>query len=290
MKIENLKLVVGWLYPELMSTYGDRGNIICMRKRCEWRGIEFEVVPIDQNTTESDFKRISMIFGGGSQDRQQEIVMRDLKDKKDIIKDKIENGTPALFVCGSPQLMGKYYEPAEGQRIDGVGVFDMVSKHPGKGAQRCIGNIVAEINLNELRITNDELRIAADIQHNRKQNNNKTRHSSLVTRNYIVGFENHGGRTYLGEKVKPFAKVIKGYGNNGEDGTEGVVYKNAIGCYFHGPLLPKNPHIADWIIQKTLEVTYQDSFTLKSLDDTLEWHAHRFMVDRLAKDLVQYDL
>ena len=91
MKIENLKLVVGWLYPELMSTYGDRGNIICMRKRCEWRGIESEVVPIDQNTTESDFKRISMIFGGGSQDRQQEIVMRDLKDKKDVIKDKNNN-------------------------------------------------------------------------------------------------------------------------------------------------------------------------------------------------------
>lgn len=291
MKIENLKFTVGWLYPELMSTYGDRGNIICMKKRCEWRDIEFEVVAIDQNTTESDFKRISMIFGGGSQDRQQEIVMRDLKDKKDVIKDKIENGTPALFVCGSPQLMGKYYEPAEGQRIDGVGVFDMVSKHPGKGAQRCIGNIVAEVNWESLdvkglrRSYRSSSKVSSDVTSSENVSLNNS-----AEQKYIVGFENHGGRTYLGEKVKPFAKVIKGYGNNGEDGTEGVVYKNAIGCYFHGPLLPKNPHIADWIIQKTLEVAYQESVTLESLDDTLEWQAHRFMVDRLAKDLVQYDL
>ena len=289
--MENLKLTVGWLYPELMSTYGDRGNIICMRKRCEWRGIEFEVVPIDQNTTESDFKRISMIFGGGSQDRQQEIVMRDLKDKKDVIKDKIEIGTPALFVCGSPQLMGKYYEPAEGQRIDGVGVFDMVSKHPGKGANRCIGNIVAEVNWESLdgKGLRSSYRSSSKVSSDVSSSETVSRHNSAEQK-YIVGFENHGGRTYLGEEVKPFAKVIKGYGNNGEDGTEGVVYKNAIGCYFHGPLLPKNPHIADWIIQKTLEVAYQESVTLESLDDTLEWQAHRFMVDRLAKDLVQYDL
>lgn len=285
--MKNLKFTLGWLYPELMSTYGDRGNVFCLKKRCEWRGIDFEVVPIDQNTKIADLKRITMIFGGGSQDRQQEIVMRDLKDKKDDIKALIENNIPALFVCGSPQLMGKYYEPSVGQRIDGVGVFDMVSKHPGKGAKRCIGNIVAEVNLNELRVSNDELRIEADLQQNRKQNNNVTRHSSFVTHNYIVGFENHGGRTYLGQGVRPFAKVIKGYGNNGEDGTEGVVYKNAIGCYFHGPLLPKNPHIADWIVGKSLEVACGNFEPLKMLDDTLEWKAHTFMVARLAPNLVE---
>ena len=140
--MKNLKLIIGWLYPELMSTYGDRGNVICLRKRCEWRDIELEVIPVHQKTNVEDLRKIDLIFGGGAQDRQQEIVMRDLKDKKNWIIEKIEAETPALFVCGSPQLMGKYYEPAEGQRIDGVGVFDMVSKHPGKGAQRCIGSIV----------------------------------------------------------------------------------------------------------------------------------------------------
>lgn len=254
---KSLSLTVGWLYPDLMSTYGDRGNIICLRKRCEWRDIQFEVVPINPKTTVEDLQRVDLIFGGGAQDRQQEIVMRDLKHKKNWIMEKIEAETPALFVCGSPQLMGKYYEPAEGQRIDGVGVFNIVSKHPGKGAQRCIGNIVAEVQWHNLGVK-------------------ESKDSQL-----IVGFENHGGRTYLGENVKPFAKVVKGYGNNGEDQTEGVVYKNAVGCYFHGPLLPKNSHIADWIIQKALEVRYKDTILLTEIDDELELKAHDTVIAKL---------
>lgn len=273
--MKNFKLIVGWLYPELMSTYGDRGNVICLRKRCEWRDIKFEVVPINQKTSIEDLKKVDLIFGGGAQDRQQEIVMRDLKNKENWIIEKIEADTPALFVCGSPQLMGKYYEPAEGQRIDGVGVFDMVSKHPGKGAQRCIGNIVAEVNGQTLK--------GYEARYVRHRILNDTGFPNITNRRYIVGFENHGGRTYLGEKVKPFAKVVKGYGNNGEDGTEGVVYKNAVGCYFHGPLLPKNPHIADWIIQRSLEVKYKETIELKKLDDELEWKAHEFMINRLLK-------
>jgi CobQ-like glutamine amidotransferase family enzyme len=188
--------------------------------------------------------------------------MRDLKGKKqEILKEKIEANTPALFVCGSPQLMGTYYEPAVGQRIEGLGIFDMVSKHPGPDVPRCIGNIVAKVEWNNL-----------------------IRHTTYPIPNthYIVGFENHGGRSYLGSRAKPFAEVLKGYGNNGKDGTEGVVYKNAVGCYFHGPFLPKNPHIADFFIKTALEVKYKIEIELTSLDDSLEWQAHKTIVKRLG--------
>lgn len=241
-------LTIGWLYPELMSTYGDRGNIIVLKKRCEWRDITVDIINIDQQTSEKQIKNIDLLFGGGSQDREQEIVMRDLQKKKKLLKSMIENNLPSLFVCGAPQLMGTYYEPAEGKRIEGLGIFDMISKHPGADQPRLIGNVVAQ--------TDDG--------------------------STIVGFENHGGRTYLGKKVKPFAKVLKGFGNNGEDGTEGVVYKNAIGCYLHGPLLPKNPEIADELIKKALAIKYKKEMTLKPLNDTLEQKAKAAILKKLA--------
>lgn len=246
-------LTIGWLYPDLMSTYGDRGNIIVLQKRCAWRGIQTDLLSVDQTTSNKKLENVDLIFGGGSQDREQEIVMRDLhKEKGRHIKQLIEKGKPALFVCGSPQLMGHYYEPAVGKRLEGLGIFDMVSKHPGTDKPRCIGNIVAEV-----------------------QWQNLTSDYKLQTATVIVGFENHGGRTYLGKPAKPFAKVITGYGNNGEDQTEGVIYKNAIGCYFHGPLLPKNPVIADFLITRALEVKYQKHLDLKKLDDKLESRAKR---------------
>src|SRR5258708_1364013 len=192
-------ITIGWLYPQLMSTYGDRGNILVLQKRCVWRGIKTEIVNIDQMTDDKRLKTIDLLFGGGAQDREQEIVMKDLYKKKRAIEMLIENGVPALFVCGAPQLMGKYYEPAVGKRIDGLGIFDMVSKHPGPKQDRLIGNVIAKIETDNISHT------------------------------YLVGFENHGGRSYLGNAAKPFAKIVKGFGNNGEDGTEGIVYKNAIG-------------------------------------------------------------
>ncbi|MBI4096970.1 MAG: type 1 glutamine amidotransferase [Candidatus Levybacteria bacterium] len=250
-------LNIGWLYPDLMSTYGDRGNIIVLQKRCEWRDIRVNIIPIDQTSTEKSLNTIDLLFGGGAQDREQEIVMRNLMKKKVLIKEKVENGMPALFVCGAPQLMGTYYEPAEGKRIEGLGIFNMISKHPGPNATRLIGNTVAEVYWQNLDTAKG----------------NEQRAMSL-----IVGFENHGGRTYLGENAKPFAKVIKGFGNNGEDETEGVVYKNAIGCYFHGPLLPKNPHIADWLIQTALRIKYGEEIKLQALDDSLERKAHEAVI------------
>ena len=185
--------------------------------------------------------------------------MKDLQKKKKTIKELVENNIPALFVCGAPQLFGKYYEPAVGKRIEGLGIFDMITKHPGPDKPRLIGNIVVEIQWQNLSSTLSDLPAAT----------------------HIVGFENHGGRTYLGEKVLPFAKIIKGYGNNGEDGTEGVVYKNALGCYLHGPLLPKNPQIADYLIKIALERKYKKNIELIPLNDDLEKKAHQMMLNRL---------
>lgn len=247
-----MSITIGWLYPDLMSTYGDRGNIISLQKRAEWRDIEVTILPINPETSMSDLKKIDLIFGGGAQDLEQEIVMDDLRGNKgSVIKELINSGASALFVCGAPQLMGKYYEPAIGKRIEGVGIFDISTTHPGPDSPRLIGNVAAKVELDDLSTT-------------------------------IVGFENHGGRTQLGKDAKPFAKVIKGYGNNGEDRTEGVVYKNAIGCYFHGPLLPKNPAIADWLLMKALEKKYQKKVELKSLDDSLENKAHSAIATRLG--------
>lgn len=257
------KLTIGWLYPELMSTYGDRGNITVLQKRCEWRGIDVEIIKLDEHTSETNLASIDLLFGGGAQDREQEIVIENLKKKEKAIKALIEKHVPALFVCGAPQLMGQYYEPAEGQRIEGLGVFDIQTKHPGSNAERLIGNLAAEIIVENL----------------------KTTPYTLDPNPLLVGFENHGGRTYLGATAKPFAKVLKGHGNNGEDGTEGVVYKNAIGCYLHGPLLPKNPGVADWLITKALEVKYDKQIKLEPLDESLEEKAKSAIAQKLRINL-----
>jgi CobQ-like glutamine amidotransferase family enzyme len=255
-----MELKIGWLYPKLMSTYGDRGNAICLQQRALWRGIAVKIVELDRQTDASAFASIDILVGGGAQDRQQEIVMRDLQGAKAAaMREKIEAGMPGVFTCGSPQLLGHYYEPALGQRIEGLGILDLVSKHPGIDAKRCIGNVVFEITASKL---------AQDLK--------------LMTGEtpIVIGFENHGGRTYLGQ-VEALGKVIKGYGNNGEDGTEGAFYRNAIATYSHGPLLPKNPAIADWLIQTALVQKYQGAIALSKLDDSLALQARQAMFKRL---------
>ena len=255
------ELTIGWLYPTLMSTYGDRGNAICLQQRAKWRGIKVQVLPLDLQSTIEDIHQVDILVGGGAQDRQQEIVMRDLKGAKaEALREKIEAGTPGVFTCGAPQLLGHYYEPALGQRIEGLGLLDFVSKHPGLDARRCIGNVVFEVTAS---------RLAQDLQ------------AMLGKPAVIIGFENHGGRTYLG-KVEPLGKTISGYGNNGEDGTEGEFYRNAIATYSHGPLLPKNPFVADWLIQTALAEKYQTPISLEPLDDTLAMQAREAMFKRLG--------
>lgn len=255
-----MELKIGWLYPTLMSTYGDRGNVICLQRRCQWRNIAVSLVNLDQQCDAAQFTEVDIIVGGGAQDRQQEIVMRDLRGiKAAALKQSLDTGTPGVFTCGSPQLLGHYYEPAIGKRIEGLGLLDLVSKHPGKNAQRCIGNVVFEITASPL---------AEELQ------------AQLGTKPIVLGFENHGGRTYL-QDVQPLGKVIKGYGNNGEDGSEGAFYRNAIATYSHGPLLPKNPFIADWLIQTALKRKYQTTITLTKLDDSLAFQGRKAMFQRL---------
>lgn len=255
-----MHLKLGWLYPTLMGTYGDRGNVICLEKRAQWRGITVEVVALDQVAPLAVWDDVDLIVGGGAQDRQQEIVMRDLQGTKAAkFKALIEDNVPGVFTCGSPQLLGNYYEPALGQRIEGLGILDLVSKHPGFGAKRCIGNVAFEITANPL---------ADDLAH------------MLGRKPIALGFENHGGRTYLGN-VQPLGKVLTGYGNNGEDGYEGAFYKQAIATYAHGPLLPKNPFIADWLLKKALERKYQQPVELTPLDDHLATQARHTMFQRL---------
>ncbi len=254
-----MKLIIGWLYPDLMSTYGDRGNVICLEKRCAWRAIDTKILPIEFDTSSKELETCDLILGGGAQDRQQELAINDLLNNKGkILKKMFGRGIAGLFVCGSPQLLGHYYTTGDGKKLPGLGIFDYVTKHFGHDKPRCIGNTIGEIINSNIEIRNSK------------------------SRNTIIGFENHGGRTYLGKNAKPFAKVIKGYGNNGEDSTEGAVYKNVIACYYHGPFLPKNPHVADWLLSRALEVKYKKDIQLQPLDDTLEWQAHSFMLRRLG--------
>lgn len=256
-----MELSIGWLYPTLMSTYGDRGNVICLQRRCQWRDIQVTVIPLKRETSIEDFLRVDLIVGGGAQDRQQEIVMRDLQGAKaEALQTRLESGTPGVFTCGSPQLLGHYYEPALGQKIKGLGLLDLVSKHPGIDARRCIGNLIFEITASPLA---EELQAMLG-----------------GAKPIAIGFENHGGRTYLGQ-VQPLGRVIKGYGNNGEDGMEGAFYRNAIATYSHGPLLPKNPFIADWLIKTALQRKYQREINLTQLEDSLSVAARKAMLQRL---------
>jgi CobQ-like glutamine amidotransferase family enzyme len=250
----NYKLTIAWLYPDLMSTYGDRGNIFVFKKQCEWRNIDVKIEEITLETSLSVLYQCDLLFMGGAQDRQQKLAGPDLiHHKGPVIKELLNKNIPALFVCAAYQAVGHYYRPYKGDDIPGAGIFDLTTHHPGDQAKRFIGNVAAEILEPE-----------------------------KLSGTVIVGFENHGGRTKLGPLMSPFAKVKAGYGNNGEDGYEGAVYKNAIGSYFHGPLLTKNPSIAVWLISRALEVKYGKRVELERLNETLEKKARENILKRIT--------
>jgi len=287
-----MTLTLGHLYPDQLNLYGDRGNILTLQRRCQLRGIELRVVELGIGDALAP-DEYDMLFIGGGQDKEQAPVSQDLLEIKSIgLWAAIEDDIPVLAVCGGYQLLAHYYRPAEGPDMRGLGVFDAWTIHKGAKEPRCTGDIAIEWNGNTL-----------------------------------VGFENHGGRTYLGT-AKPMGKVLKGRGNNSEDHTEGAVYRNSFGTYMHGSLLPKNPHFADHLIALALARTYgrrddtpeslvhlvatnngsatlnngtktgkrssknqhhtkstvtDDPFTfLTPLDDTLEWEAHAFILERLG--------
>ncbi|HSW96423.1 MAG TPA: hypothetical protein VLF89_01210 [Candidatus Saccharimonadales bacterium] len=254
-------LTIGWLYPDLMSIYGDRGNIICLQKRSEWRGINVNVKRISLENSPKELATCDVVFAGGAQDSQQTLVFQDLKESKGkVLQGMIEDSIPGLYICGAYQFLGKYYKEADGTTINGLGIFDLHTINPGENHKRLIGNVSATLNQDLL-----------------------TMDSGLRTVNSLVGFENHGGRTYLGEKIKPLATIIQGFGNNGEDKTEGAIYKNSLGSYFHGPILPKNPQLADFLIKKALEKKYKENIVLTTLDDTLAYQAHKAILKNIGK-------
>jgi CobQ-like glutamine amidotransferase family enzyme len=230
-------LRLGHLYPTLMNIYGDRGNTLTLQRRCRLRGIELEVVPLEVGDPLIP-DAFDMLFMGGAQDQQQRLVAEDLGATKGALREAVQDGVVFLGVCGGYQLSGHFYRGLDGTELRGAGVFDLYTLHPGDRAKRLIGNLSAQWEGGTL-----------------------------------AGFENHGGRTYLGAGTEPLAKVIHGFGNDGESGYEGARYKNAFGCYLHGPLLPKNPVFADHLIALALQRKNGDA-TLDPLDDALELMSH----------------
>ena len=229
------------LYPREMNLYGDHGNILTLIKRCEWRGIKTKV--IEHEPGQAIPKNVDIIFGGGGQDSGQNKIEADLKKIAPELKKLVENGTPTLVICGLYQLFGKYFLTQDEHRIEGIGILNLSTT---AGPDRLIGNIV---------IKNEQF-------------------------GQIVGYENHSGLTTLENKSQAFGEVVSGAGNNGEDQTEGCFYKNCIGTYLHGPILPKNPKVADFLIETALRRQNPKFTTLAELDDAEEKAAHRSAASR----------
>ncbi|MBR2591267.1 MAG: glutamine amidotransferase [Clostridia bacterium] len=232
-------LTILHMFPDLLNLYGDKGNIECMRKRLQWRGIEADVIACTYDEQFTDFEKVDIIFLGGGSDREQKIVCSALLKYKQQLKNYVENGGTLVAVCGGYQLLGKYYALPD-EKIEGLDILDIYTEH---GNPRLIGNIILQ---------NEEIRQP------------------------IVGFENHGGRTYIGSHT-PLGKVVKGFGNTGKTGAEGVRYKNVYATYLHGPLLPKNPQLCDAILSGALQKKYPDFTALSALDDSMENQANEYM-------------
>ena len=215
-----------------------------MMKRCQWRGIEAETIEFNTGD-EIDFSRLDIVLLGGGSDREQAIVCQNLLRIRDQFQEYVEDDGVVIAVCGGYQLLGRYYKTDDGM-IEGLNLVDIYTEQE---EGRLIDNIVLQSEL-------------ADMP--------------------VVGFENHGGRTYINDN-KPFGKVLYGSGNDGKSGYEGVVYKNVIGTYLHGPLLPKNPQICDYLIQKALERKYGPMMLLP-LDDSQEQEANEYIYRRFVKE------
>jgi lipid II isoglutaminyl synthase (glutamine-hydrolysing) len=238
-------LRLAYLYPRLMNLYSDTGNVLCLQQRCAWRGMRLIVDEIELGET-PNFSDYDLLFIGGGEDRQQTIAARDLVEVKGpALRDALNEGLTCLAVCGGYQLLGEYYRPAEGDDLPGLGHFHAYTRHFAAAAPRCVGNIAAIGDLG-----------------------------------WLVGFENHGGRTTL-TGSPPLGRVRAGFGNNGEDGTEGALEKNAIGTYLHGSFLPKNPRVADDLISRAL-ARRGISTPLAPLDDDLELRARDAVLRKLG--------
>lgn len=248
-------LKIGHLYPDLLDLYGDRGNILTLEARAGWRGIETKVEAISIGAP-LDFADLDILFLGGGSDREQSLLVDDLKRRKADLSQAIDDGLVVLTICGGYQLLGDYYQLQSGEKIPGLGLLNLWTI---AGAKRMIGNVAVKL----YPLTDAEGEGSRE-------------------RTTLVGFENHGGKTYLGPELHPLGQVLAGHGNNGEDGMEGVRCQNVIGTYLHGPLLPKNPHLADFLLKTALERKGRTA-PLEPLDDKIENLAHQVMLERLVR-------
>ena len=223
------------LYSKDMNIYGDQGNVQVLTRRLRWHGYTPKL--ISYNPGDTFPSSIDLVIGGGGQDSGQKIIQQDLQNIKTKLTTLAENGTPMLMVCGLYQLFGHFFKTKEGEVIEGIGILD-IETHGGN--ERLTGNIVTKNTLF----------------------------------GEIIGYENHSGQTYLGKNVQPLGTVIRGAGNNGHDDTEGAIYKNVIGTYLHGSLLPKNPELADWLIEKAVTNKYGE-FTPSVIDDRFATEARK---------------
>jgi CobQ-like glutamine amidotransferase family enzyme len=235
-----MELRVLALYPEQMNIYADRGNIVFLQRRCEWRGIGFAHATAGPGEPIAPAAH-DLIYIGGGQDRDQRMVAADMVDsKREALAAAVDDSAVVLAVCGGYQLLGHSYQLGD-EKLPGLGLADLETvREPG---ERLIGNVAIEVELDGAP-------------------------------RLLAGFENHGGRTHLGARATPLGKVVKGFGNNGKDSTEGVRRNNLIGTYLHGPLLPKNAWLADHLIALALERRYGVRPQLAPLDDALEAAAH----------------
>ena len=242
-----MELKICHMYPDVLNLYGDGGNIRCITRRLQWRGIGAEVVrlPIGSPASLAGF---DLVFIGGGQDFEQQVLLEDLHRGKDReIRAAVEDGLPFLTICGGYQMLGSYYETYDGQRCDFIGALDLYT----------VGSKVRMIGNYSFRCGEES------------------------GGSVVVGFENHSGKTWLGSGVQPLGKVLSGFGNNGEDGSEGARYKNVFGTYSHGPLLPKNPQFCDQLLLTALRRKYGDA-ELEPLDDRAEQSAHDEVLARLS--------
>lgn len=252
--MQEIKLL--YLYPDIMELYGDYGNIQVLKYRCEKRDIKLTIDKYSIGDDSPDFKSYDIVFAGGGADNEQSILSDDLMRHKEGIKEAVQSGTFFLLICGAYQLFGKYYKGVEGNIIPGLEVFDYHTEAQPDRRKRCIGNIITKATLDG---ENTE----------------------------VIGFENHGGQTF--NVNTPFGKVIVGNGNKFEDKEEGYFQKNVIATYLHGPLLSKNPKVADYIIKYCLERKLSEEeknsgkIELKKLDDTFEEKCRQQLLDKFVK-------
>jgi CobQ-like glutamine amidotransferase family enzyme len=240
------KIVVGHLYPDYLNIYADRGNMAVLERRAAWRGIGFDYRTIGLGE-EANPDEYDLYYVGGGQDREQALVAPDLATKGESLQEAVDGGAAFLAVCGGYQLLGRFYRDRSGAELPGIG---LLPHHTVAGERRMIGDVLLECEL--------------EPGHRRP----------------LAGFENHAGRTYLDEGAEPLGRVVAGFGNNGEDGVEGSRVGNALGTYLHGPLLPRNPWLADWLIGKALARRLGDAPDLEPLPDDFESSAQRVSAER----------